>query len=189
MEINNSFEVPLPPSETWKVLMDIERIAPCMPGAELTGVVDKDTYAGKVSVKLGPVALSFAGQVKFTEIDDAAYRARAKAQGKDSKGRGGANASVDFHLEPSPMGSRVLVKTDLTLSGAVAQYGRASGLIQDVAQQLIGQFANCLQKQLAAAVAVAVAEPRPGAEQAVATPIPTPEPKAQALSGFSLMWI
>ena len=185
MEINNSFEVPLPPPEAWKVLMDIPRIAPCMPGAELTGVVDKDTYAGKVSVKLGPVALTFGGQVKFTEIDEAAHKARAKAQGKDAKGRGGANATVDFHLEPTAAGSRVLVKTDLTLSGAVAQYGRASGLIQDVAQQLIGQFADTLKAQLAAQAAAA--EPRPGAEQATAAPVPPPAPKAQSLSGFTLI--
>ena len=187
MEINNSFEVPLPPPDAWKVLMDIPRIAPCMPGAELTGVADKDTYNGKVSVKLGPVALTFAGQVKFTEIDEAAHKARAKAQGKDSKGRGGANANVDFHLEATAAGTRVLVKTDLTLSGAVAQYGRASGLIQDVAQQLIGQFAECLKAQLAAQAAAA--EPRPGAEQAAAAPIPPPEPKGQSLSGFTLMWM
>src|SRR3954469_5970492 len=187
MEINNSFEVPLPPPDAWKVLMDIPRITPCMPGAELTGVVDKDTYNGKVSVKLGPVALTFAGQVKFTDIDEAAHKARVKAQGKDSKGRGGANANVDFHLEPTAAGTRVLVKTDLTLSGAVAQYGRASGLIQDVAQQLIGQFAQCLKAQLAASIVAA--EPRPGAEQASAAPIPPPEPKAQSLSGFTLMWM
>lgn len=187
MEINNSFEVPLPPPDAWKILMDIPRIAPCMPGAELTGVVDKDTYNGKVGVKLGPVALTFAGQVKFTDIDEAGHKARVKAQGKDSKGRGGANANVDFHLEPTAAGSRVLVKTDLTLSGAVAQYGRASGLIQDVAQQLIGQFAECLKAQLAAQAAAA--EPRPGAEQATAAPIPPPEPKAQSLSGFTLIWM
>jgi|SRR5579871_6883301 len=187
MEINNRFEVPLPPPDAWKVLMDIPRIAPCMPGAELTGVVDKDTYNGKVSVKLGPVALTFAGQVKFTDIDEAAHKARVKAQGKDSKGRGGANASVDFHLEPVSSGSRVIVKTDLTLSGAVAQYGRASGLIQDVAQQLIGQFAECLKAQLAAAVVAA--EPHPGGEQITATPILPPEPKAQTLSGFTLIWM
>jgi carbon monoxide dehydrogenase subunit G len=187
MEINNNFEVPLPPPDAWKVLMDIPRIAPCMPGAELTGVVDKDTYNGKVSVKLGPVALIFAGQVKFTDIDETAHKARVKAQGKDSKGRGGANASVDFHLEQTAAGSRVLVKTDLTLSGAVAQYGRASGLIQDVAQQLVGQFAQCLKAQLAASAAAA--EPRPGAQQATAAPIPPPEPKAQSLSGFTLMWM
>ena len=176
MEINNSFEVPLPPAEAWKTLMDIPRIAPCMPGAELTGIVDKDTYAGKVSVKLGPVALSFAGQVKFTEIDEAARKARVKAQGKDSKGRGGANATVDFHIEPAGSGSRVVVKTDLTLSGAVAQYGRASGMIQDVASQLIGQFANSLKQQLAPSGGTAS-----GGVQA--------EPRAaKPISGFSLMF-
>ena len=83
MLINNSFEVPLPPGEAWKVLMDIPRIAPCMPGAELTGVVDKNTYSGKVSVRLGPVALTFAGTVKFSDIDEAAHNARVNAQGKD----------------------------------------------------------------------------------------------------------
>jgi carbon monoxide dehydrogenase subunit G len=176
MEINNSFDVPLPPKDAWKILMDIPRIAPCMPGAELTGVLDKDTYNGKVSVRLGPVALTFAGQVKFTDVDEAGHKARVKAQGKDSKGRGGANANVDFHLEPSPLGTRVLVKTDLTLSGAVAQYGRASGMIQDVAQQLIGQFANNLKAQLAAS--------QPSAGD---TP-PKPQPQSKPISGFALIF-
>jgi hypothetical protein len=160
--------------------MDIPRIAPCMPGAELTGVVDKDTYAGKVSVKLGPVALTFAGQVKFTEIDDAGHTARVKAQGKDSKGRGGANANVDFRLEPAPLGTRVLVKTDLSLSGAVAQYGRASGMIQDVAQALIGQFAANLKARLAAAPVQAAPATAAAREQ------PPPPQPAQAISGFAI---
>jgi uncharacterized protein len=180
MEINNSFEVPLPPAEAWKVLMDIPRIAPCMPGAELTGIVDKDTYSGKVSVKLGPVALSFAGQVKFTDIDNVGLKARCKAQGKDSKGRGGANASVDFHIEPVAAGSRVLVKTDLTLSGAVAQYGRASGMIQDVAQALIGQFADGLKAQLAASGVSSQA-------RAAGAAPPLASPAAKSLSGFALL--
>jgi carbon monoxide dehydrogenase subunit G len=180
MEINNSFEVPLPPKEAWKVLLDIERIAPCMPGAELTGKVDSDTYSGKVAVKLGPVALAFAGQVKFTEIDEASLKARAKAQGKDSKGRGGANATVDFHLVPIASGSQVVVKTDLNLSGAVAQYGRASGLIQDVASQLIGQFASCLKSKLDASAPAKAASAAPAAAQSVAAPKP--------ISGFALMF-
>jgi carbon monoxide dehydrogenase subunit G len=175
MEINNNFEVPLPLKDAWKTLMDIPRIAPCMPGAELTGVVDKDTYNGKVSVRLGPVALTFAGQVKFTDVDETAYKARVKAQGKDLKGRGGANANVDFHLEPSPLGTRVLVKTDLTLSGAVAQYGRASGMIQDVAQQLIGQFAGNLRAQLAASQPAAGGMPL------------KPQPQPKPISGFRLI--
>jgi hypothetical protein len=178
MEINNSFDVPLPPAEAWKVLMDIPRIAPCMPGAELTGQVDKDTYNGKVSVKLGPVALAFAGQVKFTEIDETNRKARAKAQGKDSKGRGGANATVDFRIEPVPSGARVVVKTDLTLSGAVAQYGRASGLIQEVASQLVGQFAGNLKAQLG---------PAKGADTDLSKGGDVP-PKPKPISGFSLVF-
>ena len=181
MEIHNSFSVPLPPREAWAVLLDIERIAPCMPGAELTGVVDKETYNGKVSVRLGPVALSFAGQVKFTEIDNANFRARVKGQGKDTKGRGGANATVDFHLVPDGTGSQVIVKTDVMLSGAVAQYGRASGIIQDVATQLIGQFATCLKQQLEAS------RPPPAVDQMAETvKIAPPQAKAKPISGFSL---
>ena len=185
MLINNSFEVPLPPAQAWPVLMDIPRIAPCMPGAELTDVVDANTYNGKVSVRLGPVALTFAGTVKFSEKDEAAHKARVTAQGKDSKGRGGAHANVDFEIEPVPAGSRVLVKTDLSLSGAVAQYGRASGMIQDVAQQLIGQFANSLKAQITQSQTAPVAGPSLAQPEAkVIEP-----PKSQAISGFSLLFM
>src|SRR5436190_21570924 len=149
MEFDNSFEVPLPPAEAWKVLLDIERIAPCMPGAELTEVVGKDTYKGKIGVRLGPVALTFAGIVKFEEIDDANHTARVSAQGTDAKGRGGANASSVFRLEPSGSGSKVLVHSNLTLSGAVAQYGRGVGIIQATATQIMNQFAARLKDKLA----------------------------------------
>ena len=104
MEFDNSFEVPLKPAEAWTVLMDIRRIAPCMPGAELTEVVDEKNYKGKVGVRLGPVALAFAGLVTFEEIDDASRTARVKAQGTDSKGRGGANALASFRVEDAPGG-------------------------------------------------------------------------------------
>jgi hypothetical protein len=175
MRIDNSFEVPLPTKDAWKVLLDIERIVPCMPGAELTGVVDGRTYKGKASVRLGPVTLAFAGQVRFEEVDDDNHTARAKAQGKDSKGRGGANATVDFHVEPTANGSRVNVSTDLMLSGAVAQYGRASGLVQGVAAELIGQFAKNLQAQLQR-------PPDKGSEEPPEIHAATP------ISAFSLIW-
>ena len=149
MEFDNTFEVPLPPAEAWAVLMDIERIAPCMPGAELTEVVDENTYKGKISVRLGPVALTFAGVVEFEERDNATHTARVKAQGTDAKGRGGANATASFRLEPMPTGSKVLVHTNLTLSGSVAQYGRGVGMIQATASALMKQFADCLKKELA----------------------------------------
>jgi carbon monoxide dehydrogenase subunit G len=147
MEFDNSFDVPLPVDEAWKLLMDIRRIAPCLPGAELTEVVDDRTYKGKVGVRLGPVSLAFAGTVKFDEIDDAAHRAKISAQGSDAKGRGAANATATFHLEPVAAGAKVMVHTNLTLSGAVAQYGRGVGIIQITAAQIITQFANNLKAQ------------------------------------------
>ena len=206
MEFDNTFEVPLPPEQAWPVLMDIQRIAPCMPGAQLTEVVDKTTYKGNIGVRLGPVALTFAGLVKFEEIDDANHTARVKAQGTDAKGRGGANAAASFRLEPTAAGSKVLVHTDLTLSGAVAQYGRGVGMIQATAAQLMKQFAENLRKQLAAsapaAAPAAAAAPAPAPSTSPAssappqaapttTPQPAPQqplpPAAKPISGFSLM--
>ncbi len=174
MEFDNSFEVPLPPADAWKVLLDIKRIAPCMPGAELTEVLDPNTYKGKIGVRLGPVALTFAGIVKFEQIDGQAYTARVAAQGTDAKGRGGANAASVFRLEPAGGGSKVLVHTSLTLSGAVAQYGRGVGIIQATAAQLMNEFARRLREQLAQDRSTASA---PGAAQ----PSPTqPSPPTAA---------
>jgi len=185
VEFDNSFEVPLPPAEAWPVLMDIKRIAPCMPGAELTEVVDDKTYKGKIGVRLGPVALTFAGTVTFEEIDNTNHRARVKAQGTDAKGRGGANATASFRLEPVASGSKVLVHTDLALSGSVAQYGRGVGMIQATAAQIINQFAGNLKGQLAAVPAAAV--PDAGAPAAPASAASAPPPAAKPISGFSLM--
>lgn len=180
MEIENSFTVPLPPADAWKVLLDIPRIAPCMPGAELLEAVDAATYKGKVSVRLGPVALSFVGQVRLEDIDPVNFKARAKAQGTDSKGRGGANAVVDFHLAPDAAGSTVIVRTNLNLSGSVAQYGRGVGMIKDLANQLIGQFARSLQAQLQQTAPAAALSGAPTAN--VQAP-----PAAAPINGFALM--
>ena len=104
MKFENTFEVPLPPEAAWDVLMDVERIAPCMPGATLTEIVDERTFKGTVAVRLGPVALTFAGDAAFETIDAEARTARVKATGRDPKGRGGASATVDFRLAPSDTG-------------------------------------------------------------------------------------
>jgi uncharacterized protein len=191
MEFDNSFEVPLPPAEAWKVLLDVERIAPCMPGAELTEVVDKSTYKGKIGVRLGPVALTFAGVVKLDEVDDVNHTARVSAQGTDAKGRGGANASSVFRLEPAGSGSKVLVHSNLTLSGSVAQYGRGVGIIQATATQIMNQFAARLKDQLAKEQPAAAA-PAATAQSQPITPsspsiVPPPAPPAVPISGFSLM--
>jgi carbon monoxide dehydrogenase subunit G len=188
MEFDNSFEVPLPPAEAWKVLLDIERIAPCMPGAELTEVLGDNRYKGKIAVRLGPVALTFAGIVKFEDIDNTNRTARVSAQGSDAKGRGGANAASVFRLEPSGSGSKVLVHTDLTLSGAVAQYGRGVGIIQATAAQLMNQFAGCLkQKFTPVAVAAAPASAASAAPSPSQSAVAPPAPAAKPISGFALM--
>jgi uncharacterized protein len=182
MEFDNSFEVPLPPPEAWKVLLDIKRVAPCMPGAELTEVVDENTYKGKINVRLGPVALTFAGVVKFEHIDAANYTARVAAQGTDAKGRGGANAASVFRLEPAGGGSKVLVHTNLALSGAVAQYGRGVGIIQATAAQLMNQFATRLRDDLAQDRSTAPTQPIQS--PSASTPAPPP---AKPISGLALL--
>jgi hypothetical protein len=181
MEFDNCFDVPLPPTQAWSVLMDIKRIAPCMPGAELTEIVDPTTYRGKIAVRLGPVALTFAGTVKFEAIDEANHRARMRAQGSDDKGRGAAQAVATFRLEPASGGSRVRVHTELTLSGMVAQYGRGVGMIQATAAALIGQFAANLKAEIARGGAA------PGAE-AVGPAIGAPAASAaRPIAGLSLI--
>lgn len=174
MKIENSFTVALSPGETWRVLLDIPAIAPCMPGAELLGVEDDRTYRGKVNVKLGPVAVSFQGKAQFVEIDEAAHLARVKASGAELKGRGNAAADVSFKLTPDAGGTRVHVTTDVNLAGAVAQYGRAQGVIAGVAQVLIDQFALNLRNQLAASGTATQAGGAPAAPSAAAGPAPAP---------------
>jgi uncharacterized protein len=212
MEFDNSFDVPLSPAQAWAVLMDVPRIAPCMPGAELTEVVDPQNFGGKISVRLGPVALTFAGRVQIDSKDEANHSARVKAQGNDAKGRGAANATATFRIEPAGTGSKVLIHTDLMLSGAVAQYGRGVGMIQATAAQIINQFAGNLRAQLGQPVpasapaapppspepvpatpAAARAEPAPAAQappRAPSSPPPppfAPPPPAKPISGFSLI--
>jgi uncharacterized protein len=205
MEFDNSFDVPLSPAQAWSVLMDIRRIAPCMPGAALTEVIDAQNFRGKIAVRLGPVALAFAGRVQFEDIDEANHSAQVKAQGSDDKGRGSANATATFRIEPAEIGSRVFIHTDLMLSGAVAQYGRGVGMIQATASQIIGQFASNLRAQLerqSAAVTPDVPSPPIVPERMdaplrsapmptrAARPSPPPEmpplPAAKPISGFTL---
>jgi carbon monoxide dehydrogenase subunit G len=184
MEFDNSFEVPLPPDKAWATLMDIKSIAPCMPGAELTEIVDDTTFKGKVAVRLGPVSLTFQGAASFEDVDDTAHKATVKAQGADAKGRGGANANVAFHLEPSDAGSTVKIHTDLQLSGSVAQYGRGAGMIQDLAGQIIGQFATNLSQKIEAEM--------PADAEAAANDAPTAAPVAAPAQvggmAFRVMW-
>ncbi|MFI5908920.1 SRPBCC family protein [Dactylosporangium sp. NPDC051541] len=147
MQLENTFTVPVPVDQAWAVLLDIERIAPCMPGATLTSV-DGDDFTGTVKVKLGPVSLTFRGSGKFVERDEAAHRVVISANGADSRGGGTARATVTATLIAEGDETRVNVSTDLDITGKAAQFGR--GLIGDVSGRLIGQFADCLAGKLAA---------------------------------------
>jgi carbon monoxide dehydrogenase subunit G len=148
VQLDNEFTVRAPLEQTWAYMLDVEKIAPCAPGAELTEVVDDRTWKGKMNVKLGPVSMSFAGTVTMQERDDAAHRAVLKAEGREQKGRGAASALVTARLEEAEEGTKVSISTDLTISGAAAQYGR--GMIGDVSKRLTGQFASCLQERMGA---------------------------------------
>ena len=147
MKITDEFTVSVPVEQAWRVLTDLEGIAPCMPGAQLTGF-DGETYQGKVRVKLGPVISDFAGTARFAEKDDQTYRAVIDARGKDSRGAGNASALITAGLRADGDKTVVSIDTDLKISGKVAQFG--SGMIKQVSEKLLGQFVDCLEAKLAA---------------------------------------
>jgi uncharacterized protein len=148
VRLENSFEVPAPPEQAWGLLLDVPRIVPCMPGAELKETVDDSNWKADVAVKLGPVSLKFATDVKREEVDEAARRVTLSANGREMRGRGAARAKVESSLAAANGGTRVDIVTDLNLSGPAAQYGR--GMVADVSSQLIRRFADCLKKHLEA---------------------------------------
>ena len=168
MLIENSFTVARPVDEVWAYLLDVEKIAPCMPGAELTETVDERTWKGKVNMKFGPVSMSFAGSVEMSERDDTAHRVVLSAKGTEQKGKGAATANVTSWLEDGNAGTTVKMQADITLTGAAAQLSR--GLLPEVSKRLTQQFADCLEQNLAAA----------GAGEATASPATSPAPAAAA---------
>ena len=167
MELQHSFSVPVDVDRAWAVLVDIEQVAPCMPGAALD-TVDGDEFTGSVKVRLGPIGLTYKGKARFVEKDEAAHRAVIDAQGKDARGNGTASATVTATLHPQDDGTRVEVNTDLAITGKPAQFGR--GVMVDVGNKLIGQFADCLAGKLAKADGPAAAAPV--AASAVSAPPP-----------------
>ncbi len=174
MRLENNFEVPVPVEQAWEVLLDIERVAPCMPGATLTSH-EGDDFAGTVKVKLGPVSLTYKGKGRFAEVDEAARRVRLNASGADSRGAGTAQANVTATLVPvaAEGPTRVEVVTDLEITGKAAQFGR--GLIGDVSGRLIGQFADCLAGKLSADTDAVPAEAEPAPVAAAVAEAASPD--------------
>ncbi|XUL85850.1 SRPBCC family protein [Streptomyces galilaeus] len=178
MKIDNEFSVGVPVERAWQALTDLEALAPCMPGAELTGV-DGDVHRGKVRVKVGPMVSQFAGTARFVERDEAAHHAVISAAGKDMRGGGNASATVDARLRGEGTGTVVTVSTDLNISGRLAQFG--SGMIKEISEKLFAQFVANVETQLLATQDQPVAEPAAEPEPQTAT-----APVAQPLDLMSV---
>jgi carbon monoxide dehydrogenase subunit G len=145
MNIQDEFRVDVPVGEAWGVLTDIERIAPCMPGAQLQEV-EGDEFRGIVKVKVGPITAQYKGAARFTEKDEANHRAVIRAEGRDTRGQGNASATVTAALVPDASGTRVTIDSDVTITGKVAQFGR--GVIGDVSSKLLAQFVDNLERDV-----------------------------------------
>ncbi|HYX61519.1 MAG TPA: SRPBCC family protein [Streptosporangiaceae bacterium] len=168
MQLENEFSVPAPVSEVWKTLLDVERIAPCMPGATVERV-DGDEVAGRVRVKVGPVTASYAGTARFVTKDEAAHRFVLEGSGRETRGAGTASATVEVSMSEQDADTRVRVVTSLEVTGKQAQFGR--GVMADIAAKLTDQFAACLAERVrgpASASDGATAAPAPAATQASA---------------------
>ena len=193
MLIQNEFTVAAPIDFLWSYLLDVEKIAPCMPGAELTEIVDDHNWKGKLNAKFGPVSMSFAGTVTIESRDDTAHRVVLFAKGMEQKGKGAANAKVTSWLEPGPTDGVTTVKmeADITLTGAAAQLSR--GLLPEISKKLTQNFADCLQESMAAEQttregdAAAAATAGAGAAAAPASPV-VAKPVGGIGLGIAAIW-
>ena len=175
MDLNHEFTVNVPVAEAWAILTDLERIAPCLPGAQLTEV-EGDTYRGQVKIKVGPILAQFKGQASFVSRDDVAHKASLKGEGRDTTGKGNASAIITAELTSvTPTSTKCTVHTDLSISGKVAQFGR--GALADVSDKLLAQFSENLNQLISAA-------PAPSAPVvAETTPAPSEQPTIRKIDG------
>src|SRR5918992_6255029 len=173
MRLENEFTVPAPVGQAWEVLLDIERVAPCLPGATLEGTED-GAHRGTMSIKLGPITSRYRGTVRIEEADEQARRAVLRAKARDSRGQGTAAATITSTMEEVEGGTRVHVETDMRVTGPAAQFGR--GVMQEVSAKLMSRFADCLAEEIVAPPAAAPAEPAPEAAEPALAATPPPGP-------------
>lgn len=147
MKINNEFTVSVPVDTAWNTMLDLEKVAPCLPGAAIQESTGDREYKGTMKVKIGPITASYKGTVKVEEADDANHRAVINATGRDARGQGTASATIVTTMQGEGDQTKVQVETDMHLTGRAAQFGR--GIAQDVASKMLGQFADCLEEELA----------------------------------------
>jgi len=196
LQIENSFEVGAPPDRVYAFLLDVNRVVGCVPGAELSEVVDPNTFKGKVKIKVGPVTVAYAGTARIADRDEVARTATLEGEGRETTGPGNARAKANMRVEESGAGSRVTVSTDFTVAGRVAQFGR--GLMEDVSKSLVAQMAACIKSQLETAeqappptptAAAGEAGAAPASAPAAAAPPPAPPlPTARPVNALGLLW-
>jgi uncharacterized protein len=181
MKLENEFTVPASVDDAWKVLLDVERVAPCLPGAEIEKA-EGGSYNGTMTVKIGPITAKYKGTIEIQEADETAHRAVMKAKARDARGQGGAQATITSTMESGDDGTRVKVETDMRVTGAAAQFGR--GVMQDVSAQMMGRFADCLAGEMsgdgatpeAAEAAAPAAAASSTADAPTAAPLPDDVP-------------
>jgi|SRR5579864_1275744 len=150
MVITTRFELSAPIDRAWAYLLDVQKIANCVPGASLTQIVDEHNFEGKIEIKLGPISVGYKGRVSLENIDATNHSVQIKAQGVENRGRGGASATSTAQLTANGDATSVVMNTEVNVSGVVAQFGR-SGIMQEVAQRLTQRFGACVEEQLKAA--------------------------------------
>jgi carbon monoxide dehydrogenase subunit G len=180
VKIEDNFRVAVPVDEAWKVLLDVERIAPCMPGAQLQEI-EGDEYRGIVKVKVGPITAQYKGAARITETDEASRVVVIKAEGRDTRGQGNASAVVTATLAPDGDGTIVSIDTDLNVTGKVAQFGR--GVKADVSSKLLGQFAECLQSTVLSGNGSAADADAPGTTTTTTEPAASEETAPASSNG------
>ena len=180
MDLNHQFTVNVPIAESWVILTDLERIAPCLPGAQLTEV-EGDTYRGQVKIKVGPILAQFKGQASFVSRDDVAHKATLKGEGRDTTGKGNASALITAELTSvSPTSTTCTVHTDLTISGKVAQFGR--GALADVSDKLLAQFSENLNQLITSAPSTSTPTTAAAAPTETAAPAPSEQPAIRMIN-------
>ena len=186
MKLEHSFDVKAPLDRVWAALIDVERVAPCLPGAEITEGGDDGTYRGNFTVKLGPTTAAYRGELAMAEVDEEAHRSVMRARGSDKRGQGSAKATIVSNMRQEGDLTTVEVETDFTITGRLARFGRG-GMIQDVSNRLLRDFSDCLQKAIESAEPAEASDAGP--EQSVsAPPAPAPaRPPAKPVGGLSLV--
>jgi carbon monoxide dehydrogenase subunit G len=180
VRLDQSFEVRAPVERVWETLIDVRRVAPCLPGAEIDQAGEDGTYRGSFTVKLGPTTAAYRGELHMEETDEAAHRAVMRASGQDKRGQGTAKATIVSAMSQDGELTKVDVETDFTITGRLARFGRG-GMIQDVSNRLLRDFADCLQRSIESA------EPAGTAGTEAVTPTAAAPPAAKPVSGLSLL--